>query len=162
MAAFTLLELLITLTILMILLLLAIPSFESVQETFYADAAITQLYRAIQLARSEAIKTNSIVTLCPSEAGYQCQQDWSKGYVVFIDHAATGKIEADNSVIHFFKPIKGEGTLTWKNFRVKNYLQMTALGTTNAQNGSFLYCSKTKRTCRSLMISITGRIRIAK
>lgn len=160
MKGFTLLELLITLTIFALLCTIAIPGFNQLENEIQVEAAISQLYRAIQLTRSEAIKSNAIATICPSEEGYHCQSNWSKGYVVFIDKKANGEISPNDPLVQFFKPIKGEGTLLWNNFRNKNYLQYTSLGFTNSQNGTFLYCSKKRQTCRSLVVNRFGRLRI--
>lgn len=159
MKGFTLIEMLIVLAIAGILCLIGIPSFNSLKNSIYADAAISQLCRAIELTRSEAIKTNSIATLCPSADGYQCGKNWSKGYIVFIDHEENGQVDSDDQIIHFFKPVKGEGSMTWKNFRGFDYLQMTPLGNTNAQNGTFTYYSADKKIKKTLVVSLSGRIR---
>lgn len=159
MKGFTLIELLIVLAIAGILCLAGIPSFKYLTERLRADLAVSQLYRAIQLTRSEAIKTNAIATLCPTDDGYQCGKDWSNGYMVFIDREANGRVDSHDPIIHFFKPVKGKGVIAWKNFRSLNYLQMTPLGNTNAQNGTFSYCTNDKQICRNLIVSLSGRVR---
>lgn len=160
MKGFTLIELVIVLAIVSLLCLIGIPSFKHMTETIHADLAVSQLYRAIQLTRSEAIKTNSIATLCPSSNGYQCEKDWSKGYIVFVDRQANGSVDSDDQIIHFFKPVKGDGIITWQNFRGFDYLQMTPLGNTNAQNGTFTYYSADKKISHKLVVSLPGRVRI--
>ena len=80
--------------------------------------------------------------------------------MVFIDRAANGQVDSDDQIIHYFKPIKGKGTITWKNFRQLDYLQMIPLGNTNTQNGTFLYCSADKKITRALVISLSGRVRM--
>ena len=164
MRGFTFLEILITLTIAMNLCALAIPGFKTILGNIHAEMAMSQLYRAIQLTRSEAIKTNSIVTICPSEDGYQCHFDWSKGYIVFIDKNANGEIDPEDQIIHVFNSVKGGGKMIWKNFRHKNYLQMNSLGLTTSQKGTFIYCAKDKNSAftRALIVNISGRLRVEK
>ncbi len=162
MKGFTIIEMLVVLAIVGILFVIGIPSFSHFKIQIHADLAISQLYRAIQLTRSEAIKTGSIATLCASSDGLQCGTDWSKGYMVFIDREANGQLNQDDQMIHFFKPVKGGGVISWSNFRRFDYLQMTPLGNTNAQNGTFLYCSANKKSKQALIVSLSGRLRIDK
>ncbi len=152
-SGFTLLELLIALTIVIVLCAVGIPSYQNFIAKSRTDAVMNQLYRAIQLTRSEAIKRNSLATLCATSDDRHCSNDWSKGYLITID----------DQVIKVFHPLKGQGKLSWKGFPNKPFLQMTQEGFTNHQNGTFFYQLKDKniRDARKLIVSKTGRIRFS-
>jgi len=60
---FSLVELIVVVTVLAILASLAVPSFREIIAAQRARAAASALYESLLLARSEAIKRNSIVTL---------------------------------------------------------------------------------------------------
>jgi type IV fimbrial biogenesis protein FimT len=67
----TLPELMIVLLILSAVLAVAAPAYSSLVATMRARSAGTDLYTALNLARSEAIKRNLEVTLAPTDDGWQ-------------------------------------------------------------------------------------------
>ncbi|SCZ51596.1 GspH/FimT family pseudopilin [Thiohalomonas denitrificans] len=60
---FTLIELMITISVLAILITLGVPSFQDTLERHRLKAAIEQVYQDLQYARSEAIKRNQNITV---------------------------------------------------------------------------------------------------
>jgi len=81
----TLVESMVTVAIMVLLLALAVPSFKSSIESNRRTVLINQLYEDLTFARSEAIKRNVRVEVCPSTTGTSCSgiNDWSKGWIVF-------------------------------------------------------------------------------
>jgi type IV fimbrial biogenesis protein FimT len=93
-SGFTLLELLVTVTVAAIVLTFGVPGFKDMMSQAKMTNAANSLIAHIQLARSEAIKRNIRVTLCPSANGSVCDSAdpslWHDGYVVgVIDDAGT-------------------------------------------------------------------------
>jgi type IV fimbrial biogenesis protein FimT len=94
---YTLIELMITVSILAVLTMVALPSF---QEAFLSNrlASFGNTFSAsVQLARSEAIKRNARVVLCKSTDGASCTTsgDWAGGWMGFADNGA-GSTHAGN------------------------------------------------------------------
>jgi type IV fimbrial biogenesis protein FimT len=82
---FTLLELLITVSVLGLLLLITVPSFRDAGLPSQLRSVANNLVGATQLARSEAIKRNAVVTLCVSAGGTACETgNWQQGWIVLI------------------------------------------------------------------------------
>ncbi|MDQ0608309.1 type IV fimbrial biogenesis protein FimT [Variovorax sp. W1I1] len=81
---FTLVELMVTLTVLVVLIAIAVPSFDGVRLSSRLNAYATALVAGGQLARSEAIKRNVPVTLCVSADGANCGTtgQWETGWIV--------------------------------------------------------------------------------
>lgn len=69
---FTLVELVITLAVLAILVTLAVPAFTALVNNNRLTAQANELVADIQVARSEAVKLNQRVTLCPSTDNATC------------------------------------------------------------------------------------------
>jgi type IV fimbrial biogenesis protein FimT len=81
---FTLIELIVTITIVGILLALAAPSFGEASLGSKLAATANRLLASATLARSEAIKRNASMTLCASADGANCAASggWEVGWIV--------------------------------------------------------------------------------
>jgi len=88
-SGFTLVELMITLIVVSILLAVGLPSLRGFLQDNQLVAATNELLSAIHVARSEAIKLNSSVTICESTNGTSCTtpgaNNWEDGWIVFVD-----------------------------------------------------------------------------
>lgn len=88
---FTMIEMLMAIVILAILAALAVPSFRNASLSSALGSAADNLMASVQLARSEAIKRNRVITLCTSADGATCATGgWQQGWIV-VD-AATGVV----------------------------------------------------------------------
>lgn len=68
---FTLIELLIVLAVAAILTSIALPSFQAITNTQRIKTASYEIFSSLILARSEATKANSDVTITPKAGGWQ-------------------------------------------------------------------------------------------
>lgn len=103
---FTLIELMIGLTVLAILLALAVPSFRQFSLSNAATSANNDLVTSLQLARSEALKRNRPVTVCASADGEECgaDSDWGSGWIAFTDRNVAGTIDGEDVVLQRWTP----------------------------------------------------------
>lgn len=76
---FTLLELLVTLTIISTVTLIGVPSFQGAIRGSRLTTAINELVTALNVARSEAIKRNRYVVVRKTGA------NWENGWQIFVD-----------------------------------------------------------------------------
>jgi type IV fimbrial biogenesis protein FimT len=81
---FTLVELMVTIMVLVVLVSVAVPSFDNIRLSSRLSSYSTDLVAGSQLARSEAIKRNAAVTLCASSNGTACATNgqWETGWIV--------------------------------------------------------------------------------
>ena len=86
-SGFTLIELMITLAIVGILLTVGVPSLKTFMQGNQLIASSNELVSALHVARSEAIKLNSRVSICESSNGTSCSNtgSWKNGWIVFVD-----------------------------------------------------------------------------
>jgi type IV fimbrial biogenesis protein FimT len=107
---FTLIELMIALTILAILVGMAAPSFRELSRNNRVVAAQNDLVTAFNLARSEALKRGAPVTVCASVNGTACgaAADWASGWIVFDDRAgAAGTVNNGDTVLQRWGAVDG-------------------------------------------------------
>lgn len=114
---FTLLELMITIALLAIILGLAVPSFTTLVQNNRATAQANDLISFLQLARSEALKTNQPMSICPANVTAEtltCANNWSEGWMVYRDGQAAGSDSSSvDEVIRASRPPLGGLSLAW-------------------------------------------------
>ncbi|ROO25509.1 GspH/FimT family pseudopilin [Salinisphaera orenii] len=83
---FTLLELVVALTVAAILVAVAIPSYQSLIERNTLAATVNDLVGDLNYARSEAVTRGRNVYLCSSRDQNSCTSDgnWSDGWILFV------------------------------------------------------------------------------
>ncbi|EZP46351.1 Fimbrial protein-D1 [Stenotrophomonas sp. RIT309] len=98
---FTLIELMVTLTVFVILSSIAYPSFRSMIRSNRLATANNEVIALTNLARSEAIRNNRGGGLCGSTDGLACDGEWSKGLLAWSDLDADGVLGSNDSVLRF-------------------------------------------------------------
>lgn len=157
---FTLVELLACLAILTLLLILAAPSFKMLWRGNQADVYIETLQRAIAMARSTAISTKKIVSLCPYEKS-SCGDNWENGLMIFVDSNNDGKLDEEDTLKEVLNFSPSNSTITWRASGGKNYLRYSPTGMAR-QFGRFHICDKDgdMNLARSLVVNRQGRTRV--
>jgi type IV fimbrial biogenesis protein FimT len=158
---YTLLELLIVLSITTILASLAVPALAGVIRQIQSDTMINELASHFQLARSTAISQRQPVVFCARHSDIACGSDWSHGALVFADPNDNRLIDRDERLLAYM-PATPEGSdLSIKAALNKSYLRFMSNGMLENTAGSLVYCPAAgeDRDARNLIFSRNGRIR---
>ena len=93
-SGFTLIELMITIAVAAILMTIAVPAFQNFLRNDRQWTTANSLVMALNAARSEAIKQDTAVSVCPTVNGTSCSASsaWSQGWIVLS--SATGSTPA--------------------------------------------------------------------
>ncbi len=76
----------ITLAVIAVIALIAVPNLKAMLENNRVATQTNRLVSSIHLARSEAVKRNAKVILCPiGDGGPICGSDWSQGWKVVVE-----------------------------------------------------------------------------
>jgi type IV fimbrial biogenesis protein FimT len=155
----TLLESMVALTIMAILLSLAIPGFIGMIQDARRDDLVNTMFSTLNYARSEAVKRNVKVSVCPSSTALDCTNStqWERGWLVFTDPNSNGIVDPDETIIAVQSAPGGEGTMRGSRKRI-----------TYQANGFSTGFTDTMRVCdnrgsvsaRSLVLSNHSRVRI--
>jgi type IV fimbrial biogenesis protein FimT len=98
-AGFTLIELLVTVAIASVLLGIAVPSFRDMAIRNRLAGYSNDMIAAVNLARSEAVRTGRPVVICSSDDQTDCGGAWNDGFLVFRDDNGDGAVEDDDEPI---------------------------------------------------------------
>ena len=155
---YSLYELVMTLAVFAITLTLGIPSFGAIVANHRLRVEVDQLFHAIHHARKESVVRRRVVTICPTVDGEQCGEDWSAGWMMFvnIDRDWPARRETNEPVIKWL-PVAAENRIVAN--RRSFSLRSVDL---RATNGTLIFCDRAGRARpRALVVSYTGRPRVA-
>ncbi len=122
---------------------------------------MNQLVHAVHLARSEAIKRNGVVSLCPSADGQLCGPAgtaWHRGWIIFVnaDRDSPAVRDDGEDLLRVFAPWPG-GTVH-ANRSTLSFRPFGQMGVT----ATFTFCDERgTRAARAVIISQTGRPRVS-
>ncbi|MGJ7579073.1 GspH/FimT family pseudopilin [Variovorax sp. RHLX14] len=168
---FTLIELMVVLAVLAILSTLSAPSFTSFMRSAELSTAADSFIASLNAARSEAMKRNLPALVMPLESG---RQDWSQGFIVFVDVDRDGTYTESVDVVVMRRPITGTFLKVAGNGTAKampSYVRYDGSGFAKRSDGSFgaLSLSFSRNDVspeevfaqtRRIFIARTGRVRI--
>lgn len=106
---FTLVELLVLLAVVAILAVIAIPDFSATIKNNRDISQVNSLVDALSLARSESVKSGTLVTVCPGQSKACGDSNWADGWVVFYNTLPKG---ATTSTIRVYAALDGNNKLT--------------------------------------------------
>ncbi len=159
-AGFTLLELLITMSIAAILLTIAIPSFRYITNSNRISGEVNGLLGDLQFARAEAVKEGRTVTVCISSDGLSCTGStaWQGGWIVFSDPTDVGVVDPGETILRMQKPFSSTDTFNASNgvsvitFNREGY----AVGIANGTLISLHDSTDTSAWTRCLSVNLSG------
>jgi type IV fimbrial biogenesis protein FimT len=160
-SGFTIVEIMVTVTVASIVLMLAVPSFRYVTNSNRIAAEINGLLGDLQFARAEAIKDGKTVTVCQSSDGSTCtgSPSWQGGWIVFRDPANLGVVDPGETILRVQKTFSGTDTfvsngITSVTFNREGYAAPIAAGTLLTLHDS----TSNSNWTRCLAINLVGQI----
>ena len=111
-SGFTLVELIVTMTVAVILMSLAAPSWRSQVADNRLVAATNKLVGALAFTRSEAVKLGTQATLCSSNdqgtATPSCTGSaWQAGWLVWVDANGSGSFDSPVEIVRRAEALQG-------------------------------------------------------
>jgi type IV fimbrial biogenesis protein FimT len=156
---FTLIELMMTISIAVIVLTIGVPSFTQTINNSRLTTNINELVTSLNYARSEAVKRNQPVTVRKTGA------QWESGWTIFTDLDGDGNQEAGDTLLRTYQAMSNNFTLRGTTPAYTNRITYKADGT--SANGSFVLCDNSDgnnapeaNTSRLILINTVGRSRM--
>lgn len=159
---FTLVELIVVLSIAAIIVSIAAPSFMNIIANNRVTAASNDLVVALNLGKSEAIRTGQNTVLCQSSDGATCggdQAGWENGWILFSDTDGNNALDAGERLIRVHSALDPQLGFRLNEGTHSSFVRFTPTGGTNTY-GSFCFENNHDST-KSKMVVITqfGRFR---
>ena len=157
----TLPEMLLAVALVAMTLGYGIPAFRTLGLDTARTREVNTFVHALYLARSEAIKRNGVVSLCPSHDGNLCAAagtPWHSGWIVFInrDRDQPAVRDPDEDLLHVYS-----GWAAGSVFANRTTLSFRPFGQSGT-TATFTFCDRRgDRFARAVIISQTGRPRIS-
>lgn len=161
-AGVSLVELTATLAIIGILSAVAVPNLAYLHRSAARTTAVNDFMHSIFLARSRAISTNGVVSICRSSNGEKCDSrasNWETGWIVFdnLDRDQPADRDVGEPIVYRHG--------TWPTGRItSNRLSFSFRPTAQTDvNGTIVFCGQSgaKIEGRAIIISHTGRPRVS-
>jgi type IV fimbrial biogenesis protein FimT len=165
---FTLIEMIVTLTIAGILIAFAAPAMRDFILNQRLATQANDFIGDLNLARSEAIRRATNVTVCkqggtPASPSCGISAAWSAGRVVFVDTDSDGQLDLNETVLRVRESLDGNNTLNSIG-TTTNSIVFASTGLTTLTTGmevTMRFCdSRGPGKAVTLFINYTGRARI--
>lgn len=159
----TLIELLVTISIAVILMAIAVPGFQDFFRRNRVDSSASDFMASLNLARSEAIRRGVNISVCKSSDGASCGGggvNWEQGWIIFVnlDNDSPAVVDSGEEVIRVHQALP-QGITLRPNTNYTNFLTYRPDGRVN-NIGTFAICHNDQPAgAKSITITGTGRAR---
>jgi len=139
------LELMTAMAVAMIILTVGVPSFTSLSRNNSMTTQSNAFLATLNVARAEALKTNTQVTVCKSADNANCDDGlgWNSGWIIFLDTDANGTRAGGETLLWARAGLSGKNTLVSASFN--NFIAFApngmSIGST-ANAGFFRLCDE--------------------
>lgn len=162
-AAFTLVEMLVTLVLIGILAGLGIPAMRGLIAPAAMQSWVTSYHMALRTTRHMAVSANRGVTLCALGDDGRCTGQWDRNLTLFFDPGRNGQLRDPADLISRTAITGSEDIqVTWRGFGERRFLHVRANGSYR-QNGRFTFCRQPTAPGgqgRQIVVNVTGRTRV--
>jgi len=158
--AFTLIEALITLSIITILIVISLPMLQDFLHHTNDEILQEQLLRAIDLAKFEAHARGIPLVFCASKDNKTCGDDWADDQIVFMNENEDGIVKNREQILAVIQAQPLHGSVHWRSFpRYRHYVLFSPTGLTYSDNGTFWHCHA-QSPMWAIVINKSGRTRV--
>lgn len=158
---FTLIELMMTILVLAVILLLAVPGYRSFVNSNRLTAQANELVSDLSLARSEAGARSRRTQVCIAATATSCAtsgNDWAAGRIVWVDTDGNGSLDAPGEIIKYVPPLDGGVTLVASGpSNTASLIFQPYGGVSGGSTWTFKLCVPGDTKGRQVVMPITGR-----
>jgi len=159
--AFTLVELMVGITVISILAIITLPNLNRFIVDLRVEGEISKLHRLLLTARNASINSGQNVVICPVVSG-TCTDDWTKEITVFVDINRNNSLNLPNEEV--VKVKSASNNKDKFQYTGGAFLTYNALGNLVNNNiaSLFRYCPEGfSKASKGIIVSPSGRAYIS-
>jgi len=156
---FTLIELIVTISIVAILVGVAIPGFTSIINSTRLTTYANELVASLNLARSEAVKRGVQISVRRKGSTHQ---NWDSGWDIFTDLDGDGALDAADTLLKTYPALSNGFTLRTGTVGYQDFAAYLPSGLSlNSSGDTFRLCDSSADTgdSRAIAVNAVGRPR---
>ena len=163
-SGFTLVELMIVVTIMVVLIAIGVPSYQSLITSNNIAAESNSLLGDLQYARSQAIKQGLPVRVCSADtsgsAPYTCSgsSSWSRGWVTYTNNPPTNTVA--NSVLRVQQPLTSTDTMTSTSTTALSSVSFNNFGFSTIKGSVTISPLSGSVSSKTVCISVVGNVQV--
>ena len=182
---FSILELMVVVAIAAILLTVGVPSFQTLVFNNRITTEINRFSGSLAIARSEAVKVNTRVVVCPTSDGASCDKDadWENGWLTYIERNRTqdppqvddnsggnpaddpcginaGDDDEDDCILQVVPAMQGASITLNSTANAEDRIWYNGLGASNVAAQWIICDERGVESAKGINISATGRASI--
>jgi len=159
---FSLLSLIITISIVSILSTIASPSLSAIHNKYESISLSSTVFRHLRLTRSLAVYSNQVMTLCGVlNDQTNCQKQNFNQLIIFEDSNRDGTLDL-NEKLHRHTALNYSGQVIFQASFGRNYIRFKPRGSAEV-SASFIYCNTSyPQSSARVTLSHSGRAYVAR
>ena len=154
--AYTLLELLLVLTVVAILTVAGVYGWRAWAKGQEQQRVVSRLLQGLNFARQAAMTYRQPVTLCAAASAMACGDQWSQGVLIFLDPHHLSQPEPSTLLMQL--PPLAKQSLMWRGWLGHAVVRFEPDGMPHGYHGSFYFGPPGKEQ-PLLIINVVGRVR---
>ncbi len=158
-AGLTLIELLVTVAVMAVAAVLALPTIADYLQRFEARKVQHDIPALLRQARAHALTQRLRLGVCGSSAGAGCEGTWQKGLLLFVDQNQDSTLQENEPRLQFLPLNLRHGNLRWRSAAGRALIIYQAdNGLPLGSNGSLIYCNSSgdQTLHRQIILSMMG------
>lgn len=165
---FSLIELLVTITVALILTFIAIPTFYDITTLSRTEAIQDEIIGALRFARYNAMINNRQIIVCRSSNNKTCDNtsDWNGEWIIFEDYDYSNSCNSPDGITCSdggkILGVRGGFSNTikvTKNNKIRNFIKFNPMGEAPGYPCTFSICSSNGEIAKGVTLSMIGRVR---
>ena len=158
-SGYSLVELLVSVTIFLCLSSLVIPSFSSINNRRAVSLKVWEIKRTLEYARSLAVTQNKFITVCVATEDYRCVKQHGSRLLVFDDQYTDYQWVPEEPL---YRDVKLGNAAVKLSVSGRSYVRFDGSGASRG-SGNFLVCIPgAEGFGRQVIFFYSGRIRLSK